>query len=119
MKIISTHETIQEAVAAAGIDLSYNPEEASRRMSHLQQSAGCSYVVDDEGKAEVYYVYVADIKLLNKFEPFISVMSDTPFALAVIKDGEINIGPFFITKTKVSRGIITDLQKLNDTVFAH
>jgi len=91
IKILSRHATLSEAVKASGIDLSYNPQAAQDKIRQTERAhrdgykSGEAFVTDDG----VYYVYQADIKLLNRFEPFGSCLDDSNFAKVSIIGDEI------------------------------
>ena len=93
LQIISKHESLSEAVSASGMDLSYNPDEAQRSIKATQSASshgwksGEAYVTDKG----VFYVFNCDIKVLNKFEPFHSMMTSDPFRVVTFADNEITI----------------------------
>jgi hypothetical protein len=86
IKIKSVHANLASAVEASGMDLSYNPREAQINIAVIDlASRGEGYksvagLVAEDGR--VFYVYGADIPLLNEFCPFFSVLSDSPLMLA-------------------------------------
>ena len=87
-KIVSIHNTLAEAVEAAGIDLSYNPGLAKRDIGTTDQNVSKAYVMED---GTVQYIFNCDIKLLNKFTPFHSSLSSSPFQLVTIKEDNMEI----------------------------
>jgi hypothetical protein len=86
IKIKSVHANLASAVEASGMDLSHNPREARINIAVIDlASRGEGYksvagLVAEDGR--VFYVYGADIPLLNEFCPFFSVLSDSPLMLA-------------------------------------
>lgn len=84
IQVLSRHKTVMSAVMAAGLDLSYNLQEAMRKIQSLDQGDMRgkvieAYVVKGEKGPEVMYLFKCDIKLLNKFDPFMSVLHDGAF----------------------------------------
>ena len=109
LQIISKHETLSEAVEAAKLDFSYNPQVAkdsirnSERASSQGWKSGEAFVTNDG----VYYVHHCDIKVLNKFEPFHSCLTSDQFRVAVIGESEIEISDLVrIPKSKEGRKMI-------------
>lgn len=107
IQIKSRHATLTEAVNAAGIDLSYNPQAAAAKIKDLERGfrgakAGEAFVTP-EG---VYYILNCDIRLLNKFEPFSAVMDDCPFRVCVLQENNIHISDATISKTPELRKVI-------------
>lgn len=100
IKIVSTHKTLDEAVAAAKVDLSYNVDEALSYMQLLQPNIAEAYVCDD---GKVRYVYLCNIKILHEFDPFIHCMSDSPFQIAMIANGFIILTGKYVRKDKAGR----------------
>ena len=99
--IKSHHNTLAEAVAASGTDLSYNPAEAKRTIAAIDRHCSQAAVLDS---GDVYYVYSADINLLHKFEPFMSCLSDSPLSVAHIVGDEIRIdNNLRVPKTQAGR----------------
>lgn len=101
LKILSAHNTLAKAVAAAKLDLSYNPTAAANTIAMIdgRLRPEKAFVTDDG----VYYMFKADVKLFNKFEPFMSCMSDTPFSLVEIGESEIQIGKAILRKNDFTR----------------
>ena len=64
IKIISRHTDLREAVRAAGIDLSYNEAIGLQKIRDIQPQCPLAYVVEENGKKKVLYVYECDIDLL-------------------------------------------------------
>lgn len=101
LKILSVHNTLAEAVVAAKLDLSYNPTAAANTIAMIdgQLRPEKAFVTD----CGVYYTFQADVKLFNKFEPFMSCMSDAPFSLVEIGKAEIRIGEATLQKSDGAR----------------
>jgi len=97
IKIASHHQSLAAAVEAANIDLSYNPELAKRDIRDTDLNCRRAFVTE---AGEVYYIYSADIEILNKYTPFISVLSDAPFQVAFVVGDTIAISETFIPKTQ-------------------
>ncbi len=96
INILSRHATLAAAVAAAGLDLSYNEASAKSTIAnadrpHRGGTLTEAFVVEGEKGKEVLYTYKCDILLLNKFEPFFSCLDDSAFHLVSIKDSSIEI----------------------------
>ena len=87
-KIVSIHNTLAEAVEAAGIDLSYNPGLAKRDIKITDQNVSKAFVMED---GTVQYIFNCDIKLLNEFTPFHSSMSNSPFQLVTVLEDSMEI----------------------------
>lgn len=85
LDIISRHKTLAEAVAASGLDLSYNPQEAARRIASTDQRVKEAFVAA-EG---VFFIYWApdDLQLFHKFDPFVSCLDNRLFAPVTIVSG--------------------------------
>jgi len=88
IKIISKHDSLSEAVRASGMDLSYNLKDAQSDIRHTERTGGGKAFVTSEG---VFYYYECDISLLNKFTPFISCISCSPFSVVWFNDDETEI----------------------------
>jgi len=99
IKIASHHQSLAAAVKAANIDLSYNPELAKRDIRDTDLNCRRAFVTED---GEVYYVYSADIELLNKYTPFVSVLCDSPFQVAFVVGDTLAISETFIPKSQRS-----------------
>jgi hypothetical protein len=112
IKIKSIHNNVADAVAAANLDLSYNPRTAREDIADLDNPTSCpdikrkpvtkAYVTENN---EVYYIFECDITLLNKLELFSSCINDSPFSLVVIDEAnnEINITRPILKKCDESR----------------
>jgi hypothetical protein len=100
IKILSRHNSLAEAVEAANPDLSYNPAEAANQIRQIDRHCVAAFVVES---GAIYYIYRADIDLLHEFDPFTSVLCDTPFRVAYVFESLISIGEQRIPKTKAGR----------------
>jgi len=100
IEIISRHATLGEAVKASGMDLSYNEREAWKKIEHSEKNGAGEAFVTSEG---VFYKYECDISLLNKFEPFFSCISNSPFHAVFIWETSIQISTFAYPKCKSTR----------------
>lgn len=94
IKITATFPTVLEALEASGIDISYNPESARQKAKDLERSNRHFEAVNEAFLCEDgeirFVVKCADgLNVLNTFDPFISCLDDSPFVLALIKDGGI------------------------------
>jgi hypothetical protein len=96
LKITSHHQSLASAVEAANIDFSYNPESARQTIRDIDLNCHRAFVLEN---GEVYYVFSADIELLHKFEPFISVLSSAPFRVAFVVGNTMSLTETFIDKT--------------------
>lgn len=99
-KIKSHHTSLADAVAASDFDDSYNPAEARKTIAEIDRHCRKAVVLEN---GDIYYVYSADIDLLHKFEPFVSCLSDTPFALAFIVGDLLSIGEPSVRKDQEGR----------------
>ena len=109
-QIKSHHTKLADAVAASGMDLSYNPAEAKRTIAATDCHCSQAVVLDN---GDVYYVYSADIDLLHKFEPFMSCLCDSPFEVAHIVGDEIRIdNNLRIPKTQAGRNWFKNRKQL-------
>lgn len=100
LKITSHHKTVADAVATAKPDLSYNEQSARETIAAIDRHATQAMVMEN---GEIYYVFAADINLLNKFEPFSAGLSDSPFQVAFIVGNTLLITDTKIQKTKAGR----------------
>jgi hypothetical protein len=103
IKIISAHKSLSEAVAAIGMDLSYNETLANRNIRDIEKSGGGQAFVTKDG---VFYFYNCDIALLNKFEPFFGCLSNSPFEVVQVEGEEIVFSGLFMEKSNESRKAI-------------
>lgn len=113
IKIISSHKTLAEAVAASNIDLSYN-ESSARESIKLTD---CGYNRDrgtteafvcDDGK--IRFVYQADIAVLNEFSPFCGCLNDSHFQMVMKTKDELIWTDATIPKTLEGRKAVRNIQ---------
>ena len=92
-KIVATFPTVAEAVKASKIDLSYNPEEAARKIRDLDRAGNHGEVKNAflMENGEVWFLYHCDILILNTFEPFSSCLHDGSFFPVRITETTIEI----------------------------
>jgi len=98
--IISHHQSLASAVAAANPDFSYNPQAAQQKIRDIDQN--CTRAIVVEG-GDIYFVFSCDIQVLNKFEPFHSCMDSDPFKVAFINGNILSISKPMVPKNKEGR----------------
>jgi hypothetical protein len=115
LKIVSRHSKLSDAVAAAGIDLSYNEPLARADLARDDRDAKIteSFVVRNEtkGETEVWFRYNADVQLFNKYSPFHASLTDTRFSLVNFEGDTIEI-----TRPLVNRDARPLIAKMGLTV---
>ena len=118
LKIRSTHRTLEEAVNAANVDISYNPSVAKQGIKDadtgFKRCPGTqkAFVMED---GSVFSIFKAEdgVNVLNKFEPFISVLSGGFFKVAVQNDPDtITITDATLPKNKAGRKAFADFPHL-------
>lgn len=115
IKILSRHNSLSEAVRAAGIDLSYNEASALRDIAELDRGFRTlrpvreAYVVEKigtpqsydtirDGKAiEVLYRVDCDLRLLNRYTPFSACLHDGPWTPCLVNETEIAFAEYRIS----------------------
>jgi len=102
LKIASFHNTLAEAVAVAKPDLSYNKGAAENNIKMVDRDIWEAYVMEN---GDIYTVSQFDIKVLNKWNPFHSVMSGGNFSVAVFEGKTLNIVETSIPKNREGRKI--------------
>ena len=114
LKITATFTTAAEAVAAAGLDTSYNHREAKRELARHQP--GTYYVADER----VFYVYQCDVQLLNEIDEMSlgggSVLHNSPFSVATISENEITIKRANLPRTMQIRKLAARMGLILTTV---
>lgn len=100
IKIVSRHNSLAEAVEAAKPDLSYNPAAAAREIREIDRKCKTAFVVES---GAIFYIYSADIEILHEWEPFVSVICDTPFRVAFVVGDLLSISEPRIPKTQAGR----------------
>jgi hypothetical protein len=93
IEILSAHDTLKEAVEAASLDLSspappWAHISARKSMARIDQDIERAFVCGD---GTIRYIFKCDITLLNKFEPFFSIVSNSPFQLVTLKEDDMEI----------------------------
>jgi hypothetical protein len=83
IKINTRYSNLTEAVTATGMDLSYNERDAHQtiRIMERDQRLKLVAIFSDETN-QIWYVINSvgeNLNLLHKFNPFRSMMSDSPF----------------------------------------
>ena len=118
LKIRSTHRTLEEAVNAANVDISYNPAVAKQRIKDadtgFKRCPGTqkAFVMED---GSVFFVFKTEdgVNVLNKFEPFISVLFAGSFRVAIQSDPDtITITDATLPKNKAGRKAFADFPHL-------
>ena len=100
IKILSRYNSLAEAVEAAKPDLSYNPAEAANQIRQIDRHCKAAFVVES---GAIFYIYSVDIDILHEFEPFVSVLCDTPFRVAFVVGDLLSISEPKVPKTKAGR----------------
>ena len=96
IKITARFATVLEALEASKIDISYNPASARQSAKDLERdnrffNAPKEALLCEDGAIRFVIECADGLKVLNTFDPFISVMSDAPFTLAVVTETEIQV----------------------------
>lgn len=105
LKITKHFQTLAAAVAEAKPDLSYNEQEAKRKIADLDTERGRgsverAFITEDN---EVWYVYKCDIRILHKFEPFFGMITSSPFNVALVVEDLLTITDITVPKTNEGR----------------
>lgn len=91
IKIAARYSTLTAAVAATGMDLSYNEADARQTIRWTEADRRLKLVaVFADDTNQIWYVVNSvreNLNLLHKFEPFFSCMHDGPFNIMIPKDG--------------------------------
>lgn len=94
IKIAAHFSTLTAAVAATGMDLSYNEADARQTIRRMEsdQSLKLTAIFSDDAN-QIWYVINStreNLKLLHKFEPFFSCIHNGPFNVMMPQiDGKI------------------------------
>lgn len=93
IKIAARFSTLTAAVAATGMDLSYNEADARQTIRDMESDRSLKLVaVFADESNQIWYVINSvreNLNLLHKFEPFFSCIHNGPFNVMVpMKDGE-------------------------------
>lgn len=95
LHIVSRHAKLSDAVAAAGIDLSYNEPLARERLARDDRDAAITeafVVINSRNcETEVWFRYACDLQLLNQYTPFHACLHDSPFSHVTFSETEIHI----------------------------
>jgi hypothetical protein len=94
IKINNRYPNLTEAVAATGMDLSYNEADARQTIRWMEsdRSLKLTAVFSDDTN-QIWYVITSvkeNLNLLHKFQPFFSCIHDGPFTVMMPNaDGDI------------------------------
>lgn len=96
LPIVAKFATVTEALAASQMDISYNPEAARQKARETglpnRHYAMTGPVMQTPDGSIWFTVKCFDgLVVLNRFEPFMSCMDDSPFTLVTITEDEIQI----------------------------
>lgn len=97
IQITSRHAKLSDAVAAAGLDLSYNEALALQDIAGFDSDPRVleAFVVPGKShlpEARVLFIYQSDdIRLLNEYTPFHVTMDGSPFSLVVVKPDRLEV----------------------------
>lgn len=102
--------SITEALKASGMDISYNPQLAMQRAKELDNDprGKVERVMIDEAN-RILFVYKCDISILNEFQPFHSIMDDSPFQVVAIQCGKIHVDKTLMPRTMQFRRLIAKM----------
>jgi hypothetical protein len=119
IKIAARFNNLTAAVAATGMDLSYNERDARQTIRYMESDRSLKLVsVFADDSNQIWYVINSvreNLNLLHKFEPFFSCIHNGPFNVMMPKaDGDIasletakELVPFTtISKTQENRKLI-------------
>jgi hypothetical protein len=123
VKILSTHNNLEDAIAeAGGLNRDYNPAVFDREVEETKKSAAVQefYVIEQCGRKEVVYQYQCDIRLLNSFRGCGGSMitnNTTVGALKNLSTGSIILKGMTYTSGDNLRKEIAKAQKTDDELF--
>jgi len=107
---LTSYDTLTSAVAAAQMDLRYNPRTAREDIALIEKDSAFrgAYV----GEGDVYFVWEwKDCgRMFNKFDPFCGVLSSSDLNVGVISEGMITI-----TDARVAKRDLNVRKKLCST----
>lgn len=93
IKIATRFSNLTAAVAATGMDLSYNEADARRTIRDMESDRSLKLVaVFADDSNQIWYVINSvreNLNLLHKFEPFFSCIHNGPLRVMVEEDGSI------------------------------
>jgi hypothetical protein len=95
IKIAARYSNLTEAVAATGMDLSYNERDARQTIRYMETDRSLKLVsIFSDDMNQIWYVINSvreNLNLLHKFQPFFSCIHNGPFHVMMPKaDGEIS-----------------------------
>ena len=119
IKIAARYSNLTEAVAATGMDLSYNERSARQTIREIESDRSLKLVsiFSDEMK-QIWFIINSvreNLNLLHKFEPFFSCTHDRPFNVMMPMKGcdasDIENAEFFrqmvtLSKNNTNRQLI-------------
>ena len=119
IKIAARYSNLTEAVAATGMDLSYNERDARQTIRYMETDRSLKLVsIFSDEMNQIWYVINSvreNLNLLHKFQPFFGCIHNGPFNVMMPKaDGDIasletakELVPFTtISKTQENRKLI-------------
>jgi hypothetical protein len=121
IKITARYSNLTEAVAATGMDLSYNERDARQTIRYMETDRSLKLVsIFSDDMKQIWYVINSlreDLNLLQKFEPFFSCIHNGPFNVMMPMKGceasDIENAEFFrqlvtLSKNETNRQLIAD-----------
>ena len=108
IQIKSRHSSLESAVAAANMDLSYNAALAASNIKDTDRNCSQAFVTEND---EVMFVFECDIPILHKFSPFHSCLDNSPFSIAFLGKLTIHISDPLFQKTKEGRKSVSTMIK--------
>lgn len=118
IKIISRHESLEEAIAeAGGLNRGFNPPVFDKEVETVKKQAAVQefYVIERYGRKEVLYQYQCDIRLLNRFNAGGGMISNST-EIGFLYDKEI-ISLQSIPNNSGNRKKIARLQKTDKDFY--
>lgn len=106
--IVSRHSKLSDAVAAAGIDLSYNEPLARSDLARDDRDPAIkqALVLEVGGEKSVWYEYHCDIKLLNRYTPFITCLHNGWFCSVLVAEQTVKVSEPRLPRDRESRKFI-------------
>jgi len=94
IKIAARYSNLTEAVAATGMDLSYNERDARQTIRYMETDRSLKLVsIFSDDMNQIWYVINSvreNLNLLHKFQPFFSCIHNGPFNVMMPQtDGKI------------------------------
>jgi len=95
-KFPTVSEALEAAVSRKLLNIDYNPALARQSAKDLERDnrhfkAPKEALLCEDGEIRFVIECADGLKVLNSFDPFMSVMDDSPFTLAVITETEIQV----------------------------